>query len=29
MFVVDMLIFGVAWLFLMSLMENPGTARRR
>ena len=29
MFVVDLLIFGVAALLLMSLMENPGTARRR
>ncbi len=29
MFVVDMLIFGVAALLLMSLAENPGTARRR
>lgn len=29
MFVVDMLIFGVAWLFLMSLLDNPGPSRRR
>jgi len=29
MFVVDMLIFGVAALLLMSLMENRGRARRR
>lgn len=29
MFVVDILIFGVAALFLMSLMEKPGSARRR
>ncbi len=29
MFVVDVLIFGVAALLLMSLMENPGRARRR
>ena len=29
MFVVDMLIVGVLWLFLMSLMENPGASRRR
>ncbi len=29
MFVVDVLIFGVAALLLMSLMENPRRARRR
>ena len=29
MFVVDLLIFGVAALLLMSLAENPGSVRRR
>ena len=29
MFVVDMLIFGVAWLFLLSLLDNPGKWPRR
>jgi len=29
MFTVDLLIFGVTALLLMSLMENPGSARQR
>jgi hypothetical protein len=28
MLVVDLLVFGVAALLFMSLVENPGTARR-
>ena len=29
MLIVDLLIFGVTGLLLMSLTENPGSARRR